>query len=407
MRTAPTTLFLILWLALGPPSPLKAVAAPGEKIGRFLRSMAKQRFLVEFLELGPTFKPTEVGSRRPPQPTIVGDHSVVLEGRCGDAARQKLSDVLKVASESPSQTFQPDYCVFCKTDEAGRTCALWIASTSPHLQMRFYASDGTVDECGIHEDTQGRVHDTLGRIAPIAKAAEAAIADMVTKIEWVRLPIDLMSLDPAQSEDVFGQKRWKRLGRVSIPMADTYKRDIVVSAIVVARTFPPAHTAHSFTPRLAVSADVPETLVDRLVGGAPDIRRVIDQVLPTPVLVVLGEPTWLDQGMELVPPSTRRAVSSQLPAPLTALWPRRFFVLLGPGRHFMLLMSFECRLAELYIDGKSQGFVAISNAWSSPGRMQYGATTSVPVAAIPDQFLNDILVAARQQLKPKSTSSSN
>jgi hypothetical protein len=75
------------------------------------------------------------------------------------------------------------------------------------------------------------------------------------------------------------------------------------------------------------------------------------------------------------------------------------------GTHYLLLMSFDCRLAELYVNDNLQGCVGISNRWSQ-GTIQR-AGSKVPLALVPDQTLNDILVANGKPLRAKATSSSN
>jgi len=72
------------------------------------------------------------------------------------------------------------------------------------------------------------------------------------------------------------------------------------------------------------------------------------------------------------------------------------------SHQYVLLMSYESRLAEIYVDGQSHGCYAISPGWvprTDEKRLAFDISS--------DQLLCDILAAAKQPLKPKSTSSGN
>jgi hypothetical protein len=66
-------------------------------------------------------------------------------------------------------------------------------------------------------------------------------------------------------------------------------------------------------------------------------------------------------------------------------------------QHYLLLMSFECRLAELYVDGELHGCCALNVDWKLKSGVALGVS--------PDQILNKILGEHSIPLKPKSTSS--
>jgi hypothetical protein len=270
------------------------------------------------------------------------------------------------------------------------------------LQMRYRASGGKYDECRIAERIAGNVRQILEQL--ISASVQKAVVRMISNIYNVPLAFDLMSIDPKEADDVFGSKRWSVLGKVAIPPEQIGNQlDFLKQGI----DFSPIYTARSFTPRLAVSAGIPRTFVGRLFDWALELRRVIDHVPPTPLLVVFEEPTWFDQAARLFPYRASQPVGSCSLAPLTVLWPGRCFTLIGPRHKLVLLMSFESRLAELYLDGNSQGFCALAAAWTKREKKESAAAKKLPIAIAVDQLLNEILVAAGKPLKPKTTSSNN
>jgi hypothetical protein len=347
MRTVLGTVLAFLWLTLarsGPVGGTAVAAGPGDQIRQFLSDIQKNRLAVKLDHLNPNFHQVGVV---PPNP--VAGTVPLANGCCGDEARKTLADVLQVLPQAPPNPFVPDYCVVYR-NEKRQTRLLWISSGSP-LQMRYYASDGTSpDQCEISESTPGEVRDKLDGLSTIAAsspiAAYGSITSMVGKIEKLKLPIDLMSIDPKQVENVFSQKRWNILGKVSITTADESGRLDVCAAMNLAfdKDNRPKHAAHVFTPRLAVSVSIPT-----------DLPR---------------------------------------PAPQC--------------QKYLVLMSFECRLAELYVDQQFRGCCAINNGWNLPkGSTGAGAAGGLGLQLSSDQILNDILVKAGKPLKPKSTSSNN
>jgi hypothetical protein len=144
--------------------------------------------------------------------------------------------------------------------------------------------------------------------------------------------VDLMSIDPKEVDDIFKGKHWNPIGKKSIKGGDPQSNGVDQDWKFVSRAMNnalaatgPAVAADVFKPRLAISARIP--------------------VFP--------------------------AIAN------------------GPSRNYVFLMSFDCRLAKLYIDAELQGCYGINNLAGA------------------DQILNNILVAAGQQLKPKSAAPSN
>ena len=70
-----------------------------------------------------------------------------------------------------------------------------------------------------------------------------------------------------------------------------------------------------------------------------------------------------------------------------------------PGK-YLFLMSVDCRLAELYIDGELQGGYVISTGWKPKA-------AGLPLELSTDQPLYDILSVHGQATRAKTTSSSN
>jgi hypothetical protein len=363
----------------------------------------QHHFGLDLWHLASDFNASDVGPVPPNGDYVVGRLRIV-DGDRGNCARTVLKQALQVDAGTPDPIFQPDYCLIYINgeNEPGVFQILWISSDSDHLQMRYRSSDGISDECCIKEATPGNVRHMLAQL--IWSSVQKAFTRMVSNIYNVPLPFDLMSIDPKQSEDVFGCKRWTVLGKVPIA-AEEIKNQL--DSIRLAIDFPPAYTARSFTPRLAVSADVPATLLDELVGPLPEPRRVIDGLLPTPLLVVLRAAIWIDEVRNSIPITARQTLARQLPPGLTAHWPREFLALLELRRQFLLLMSFESRLAELYVDGKSQGFCALSFGWTQTKVGPGARARSLGLELASDQPLNEILVKAKKPLKPKTTSSGN
>jgi hypothetical protein len=355
-----------------------ASANPGDKIARFLDDIVKQRLPVELIHLSDGSVNVGVA----PPNALYRDYTLeVAKGCCGDEVRKELKQVLRVLAQPVAPAFVPDYCVFYRNQNR-EVQILWFSTHSGNLQMRYYASDLTTDQCQIVPSTTGSdVCQRLLEIREVAKVPPKAAAESVkfmdATIDEFKLPCELMSIDPKPVDNVFGQKRWNVLGKVSITAADNDARNRVVSAIAIATAVPPEHTAHAFTPRLAIAVRIQRTAClrefERRVRSANKGEwQLIDRLLDTPTSGIVEA------------------------------------VLVLVSQQYVLLMSFECGLAELYVDGKSCGCCAISKGWSvqkvSDPRAGVGGLAT-DIAA--DQFLNNILVDAGKSLKPKATSSSN
>jgi hypothetical protein len=72
------------------------------------------------------------------------------------------------------------------------------------------------------------------------------------------------------------------------------------------------------------------------------------------------------------------------------------------SHRYVLLLSYESRLAEIYVDGESHGCYAIS-----PGWVPQGSNEGLAFRISSDQRLCDILAADKLPLKPKSSPSGN
>jgi hypothetical protein len=330
MRKSVTSLGCVcLALSLGGFLTGRTVRADGgDQIAKFLKDLKDEHLAVELHQLISRRDPAKLGAI----PPSWGESEVApfADGCCGDDARTELAQALQVRPDFPPSAFQPDYCVF-QVNDLGQSRALWIDSVPHQLQMRYYASDGTVDQCGIKEGpADGDVRRKLEAI--LANAASESISKMIRTIRKSQA-LKLMSIDPKPGDDVFAQKRWNVVGQVSIDTADD--RKLIQYALDDAIFPAPIHTAKAFTPRLAVSAVIQTTTN-------------------------------------------------------------------GPWQQYVLLMSFECRRMALYVDGKFKGCCALNNGWPvNPRKRQLALELSS------DQILYNMLVKAKQPIKPRSTSPSN
>jgi hypothetical protein len=287
-----------------------AFANPGDPpIKQFLDELVFKHLAVELDQIGPALGPEEISAIPPAKEKCKAAH--FADGCCGDEARTKLKSALTLVAKSPSPLFQPEYCIYQVSDE-GKTRILWISFATQ--EVRYFASDGTFDQSGITSSIATSVNSVFN------SSASVLISTLPTKCAGSPgVGVELLSVDPNHSKDLFGQQRWKRLGHVSLSPAD---RDRAFKAINDAIATSPAHTARAFTPRLALVSDCVELIQDE--GSS----------------------------------------------------------------HWVVLMSFDCRVVQLYADGHFRGCCAIDNSGQ-------------------DQILNNILKAAGQPLKPKSSSSSD
>jgi hypothetical protein len=290
---------------------------PGQQIKQFLYELKTKHLAVEIDRILVPLDPAAVGPERPAAGVFKAAH--LADRCCGDEARAKIIDALPVFGESPRSPIQPDYCVFHVNDN-GTTDVLWVSSNPHDLQMRYYCN-GVLDQCRI-DPTAGDVGHNL---AGLFDDAPSVLADKMLK-KCENEAFDLLSIDPKQTTDVLGLKRWNVLGKVNLsksPQGVGQSHYDALMALGLALEERPAHTAYAFTPRLALSIWI-----------SPE-----------------SSPT-------------------------------------GPKMRHVLLMSFECRLAQLYVGDDFKGCFAISNT---------GA----------DQILNNILISAGKPLKLKSASSGN
>lgn len=359
-----------------------AAAAPGDQVNNFLNDVQNARLPVRFVHLDGT---TRVGAS-PPVPNAIDLAVTFGGGCCGDIARQTVAKVLHILAQAPVRTCPPDYCLYF-VDEKRQTRVLWICSAESDLQMRYFSSDGVSDECQIIENPAGDVRDKLSGIfksmapnPPTAFAAPIAAHDGIVKmkriIRLLHLPLDLLSLNPKQVTDAFGQKHWTPLGKVTIATTDEGGRQEVLAALNLA-TDPrarPRYTALAFTPRLAVSAKIPRLTYSTAQGQL---------------------------ALNSVPEAGRRLIDNLLPAPLINPLIRTVASISIVSDQYLLLMSFECRLAELYVGREFKGCCAITDGW----KLDFtDGNLATEVGA--DQLLNNILADANQLLRPKTTSSS-
>lgn len=321
-----------------------------DPISQFLTGLRSNRWPVRFYHLDRT-NPIKPNAEAPGRTHVAKEESwplTLASDYWFDEAREALVGALAVAPLSvpaPVQ-FVPDYCLVYKDAKKGNT-VLWIDSAPSELQMQLCITNSAcpLATSGIQIPTGGDgVRGALAKFLKVAASppvkARPGVAYLATMLEANEF--ELMSVDPARVADVFGDKQWKILGKVSI--TDKESRTDVVSAlrllVLDPRLPPPAHTAHVFTPRLAISAHIP------------------------------------------VKPN-------------------------GARQRHTLLMSFECRLAELYIDHDFQGCCAINNGWQLTESTSGTTSGGLPDKPYSDQLLNDILVAAGKPLRAKSNSSSD
>jgi hypothetical protein len=327
--------FICMAFALGSAS---AEANPGDEISKFLKQITDDRLPIAIYGLD-TRKAVTPGASPPTEEVLLQavNWPLTLTSKCPVEARDALKKALAVAPLSAPGDFRPDYCIVYREPEEV-TKVLWIDSSK--LQMQLYVKPQTqiyvsgrlfpLDISGIQTSAPAGsdVHVALEKFIRVAREPLESMLSMIGTIGHSSLPLELCSIDPKQTVDVFGKKHWSILGRLPIVCrAINYALD---------KDAMPAYTAHDFKPRLAVSAWIPDR----------------------------------------------------------------------SGKHYVLLMSFDCRLAELYVDEKSRGCCGISSAWAA-GTIQKLPNPGLAIAIAPDQTLNDILVAASKPLKPKSTSSGN
>jgi hypothetical protein len=360
--------------AIGLVSGRVASANSGDQITQFLQMIQHDRPGVDLWHLTSCFSSADLGVL-PPKEDYVDKTLRIIDRDRGNASRSVLTQALQVVPQAPDTPFQPDYCVIYTNGELqARTLRiLWISSNPADLQMQYRASDGASDQCRISEATPGYVRQMLARL--IWGSTKTALTDMVNKISDGPLLFDVMSINPKQTDDVFGTKRWDVLGTVSIKPTEFEKHIKVTTNILLAIDFPSPYTAIDFTPHLAVSVKVP---------SLASVWRAATKLLPSNVQRLITH------GDNLLPASVRLAQQPD-------------------SYQYVVLMSFESRLAELYIDGKSQGFCAVSEGMPPPTGFgtQTKASAGNPVSVALDQFLNDLLVEAHKPLRPKSASSGN
>jgi hypothetical protein len=352
MRMILIALLTFSWLtatpssnAAGPP----LAACSGKQIQSFLKQMTDTRLAIEVYHLDTT-QPI-VPSAKPPWPNDLAKDPgplTLASERCVDEARAALAAALRVVplATGPVKLI-PEYCMV-HTDAKRKRSLLWVDTDPSRLQMQLFVSgsDQRVDCSGVRPDIRDAIRDFLRAVRTSPGNGYPHIVDMVNMIinaDQAPVQIELMSLDPKPTDNLFGEKRWNVIGKVAIPNDDKPDQDAIIVALDMARDsgLPDfarqPYTAHVFSPRLAISVKSAKTQ-DR------------------------------------------------------------------PSQEYMLLMSFDCRLAEVYIDHKFKGCSALNHTWRVDKTLE---KFGVGVGVAPDQLLNDILVAAGQSLKPKSASSSN
>ncbi len=195
------------------------------------------------------------------------------------------------------------------------------------MQLWRSGHSGPVGICGIGPPTgSSTITDALTTFVKAADKANDGWFEMQRQIDAHQLKVDLMAIDPKQVDDVFKREHWNVLGKKTIKYSDEDWNDVATAMpVALNKGSGPAIAAHVFRPRLAISARIPVF---------PGIAN-------------------------------------------------------GPWQHYVLLLSFDDRLAKLYIDQKCQGCCELNNLGGA------------------DQILNNILVAAKQPLKPKSAPSAN
>lgn len=367
-------------LILGARSPgSSAFADDGVQIEQFLKDVQDDRLPVTVIRLNAE-RPPQVGLPRP-QEGILGLPLELSDGCCGDEARTDLREALLGTSPQRPAAFsgpriqRPDYCVFYR-DQKRQNRILWISSSD--LRMDYFASSGPhpsdqpQDQARIRA-TPDEVREKLERLAGVLTVTPInptydAVSDVLQKITGspriAALPFDVMSIDPSKTATILGQKRWKVLGKLTLsPSAENKSDHIRV--------------------RAAIGAALDQAWRDTRAEREAATRTGSD-----------------GQSSGYIPQSESHIYTAHAFTPRLAI-SARVPKTPGPGdEDCMLLMSFECKLLELYVDGHFKGCCAITNFRPQ----QQG---QLPLQLGTDQLINDLLIAAGQPLKPKSTSSSN
>jgi len=334
----------------------------GTKIRQSLDEIINNRLPIEIMFIDR--KPRVIGVGRP-ETIVVKDSLLLASGCCGDAVRARLAELLQAKHGSappptvqPASEFTPDFCIFFQNQQR-ESRNLWISSSQ--LEMKYFGSDGSHYQCGIEAARPSDLSDQLAAIPDLAKKvpmkAYKCIRWVATQIEESAngkpLPLDLLAIDPKQVPDLRANKRWSVLGKVSISasQADNFDRTRVSDALSIALTRPIPD------PFRSKNADDPEPPVD-FTARAFTPRLALSVYIPA----------------QAIPPN-----------PLT--------------KHYIVLMSFECHLAELYINDQFKGCCAISSGLNvNPSEQKLGQSRA------PDQVLYNLLEAAGQTVRPKPAS---
>jgi hypothetical protein len=292
-------------------------------------------------------KPVDVGRTPPPKEALVDPNwPLPLPSVCSHDGRDALKNALCVAPFQSSEDFQPDCCMVLDKPEGVKEL-LWIDSSASSLQMQLYRSDraSIVDVSSI-DASKVPGGDVQNALKAALVMCRRPYDAMLDMVGAInKTPFELYAIDPKQSADIFDKKHWNIVGRVA---SDKTVTNVVNRALNLAfdnDAMPLYASTHVFLPRLAISARVP------VLSTAPS----------------------------------------------------------GPRQQYVLLLAFDCRLAELYVDGKLQGCCGINGGWSAPGTIQgpAGSGTGPELKVAADEMLNKIFEDHGQPIKPKSTTTGN
>jgi hypothetical protein len=326
MRAVGTLLTIALALAASETLAVgtASAATPGYQINQFLQSVRAHKAEAMLIRLRGNPIPTS----DPPGSDFIYDEAPLLGGSFGDSARQKLVQALTVSPCLPCGPFWPDFC-FVSVDGNGLTNVLWIDSTPSRPQMRLFVSDGTCDGAVIATPMTGTVETNLIGVGSLAASGCNLIYYMLEGINSTSSPFDLFSVNPTPVKSLAGSAPnppWSIVGTLSCPAT------------------PPDPSACAYR--------------------SPIVQAVEGAMIPPPYHTA-----------SIFRPRLGISVTFAAPVP--------------PGcvaGKYVLLMAFDCRKMELFIDGTLVGCCAINNTGG-------------------DQPLNDILTNNNIPLAPPTPSS--
>ena len=128
--------------------------------------------------------------------------------QCFDGVQCALAEAIAVAPSTVQGGFNPHYCVVVRQTQ-GPVNFLWVDATQLTMQL-WVSGSGQTGACGIKKPKNITVSAALEKVAELADTPRVHIFTMLKDIRAGK-NVELMSLDPGQANDVFGQKHRKAL----------------------------------------------------------------------------------------------------------------------------------------------------------------------------------------------------